>query len=90
MQVVKILLFRLWIVSYMNDKTTNMSPKEKVKELLFKFYDEADIDRSKTKQCALICIVEIQKESYTDKIRLGRKYNNYEYWQKVKEEIEKL
>lgn len=66
-----------------------MTPTEKAKELIMKFR-QFGLSWDECKECALITVVEIQKESYTDKIKLGRKFNNYEYWQKVQIEITKL
>jgi len=72
-----------------------MTPKEKAKELVYKFEDiepySPNKDRAmclfESKQCALICVDEIMKQrpqlpsSYTSTI---------EYWQEVKKEIEAL
>ena len=69
-----------------------MIPKEKAKYLVDKFYDvdviSADMMSScsiDAKQCALIAVDEI--------IRIENHHKNHkwvEYWQEVKEEIEKL
>jgi hypothetical protein len=72
-----------------------MTPKEKAKELVDKYYnfntDEnpfewcTEIPIPVAKQCALICVEEI--------IEFGNNSNIREpmmYWNKVKEEIEKL
>jgi hypothetical protein len=63
-----------------------MTPKEKAKELVEKFrlkvldYDGNGINGFKAKQCALIAVEEIlDKDGY-----------NNEYYQEVKQEIEKL
>jgi hypothetical protein len=53
------------------------SPKEKAKELFFKFY-ETGIDQYDTKQCALIAV-----DMLIEEIRS-------KYWYDVKTEIEKL
>ena len=73
-----------------------MTPKEKAKELYFKFYskipsiqDEGETQYEASKQCVLIAVDEILKSNPTiidcDKTEL-----NYKYWQEVKQEIEKL
>ena len=62
-----------------------MTPKEKARKLISKFssklpwYSEKD-NLNKAKQCALVCVDEIQKVT------------NYEinYWEEVKQEINKL
>ena len=59
-----------------------MSPKEKAKELVDKFTfrcEECDYDWN-AKQCALIAVDEIIKNFFS----------NFDYWQEVKQEIEKL
>jgi len=64
-----------------------MTPKEKAKELVENFYCNIDFNEcyqgSKTsaKQCALICVDEIL--NFYDRVDL-------EYWQEVKQEINKL
>lgn len=68
-----------------------MTPKEKAVELVEKFkqfadsqltYDSFEQDKEtllkNSKQCAIICVDEILKESE----------EQYEYWQQVKEEIQ--
>ena len=64
-----------------------MTPKEKAKELVDRFFIEVDsygvtdiVSQAKAKQCVLICVDEIHKVT------------NYEinYWEEVKQEIEKL
>ena len=75
-----------------------MTPKEKANELVEKFYLELrqhsfNYDEETSKQCALICVDEIQKtdallnesdaqciEGYEDTIRI-------EFWEEVKQEI---
>jgi len=74
-----------------------MPPKEKANELYDKFFDTtvADITKAhrKAKQCAIIAVDEIIRvldEDFED----SRSYYNYhtadEYWQEVKQEIEKI
>ena len=67
-----------------------MTPKEKAKELCNKFSWEKTQDGYKmfqtvdeTKRCALIAVNEIYNEIHTY-------YERYEYWEEVKQEIEKL
>jgi len=63
-----------------------MTPKDKAKELVDRFinqmpkYLQGKLGRLTAKQCALICVDEIQKVT------------NYEinYWEEVKQEINKL
>jgi hypothetical protein len=60
-----------------------MTPKEKAKELYFKMHSQNYIISVEAKQCALIAVDEIIKE-------LERCFIHNEYWQEVKQEIEKL
>jgi len=68
-----------------NESLKGMTPKEKARKLISKFssklpwYSEKD-NLNKAKQCALVCVDEIQKVT------------NYEinYWEEVKQEINKL
>ena len=73
-----------------------MKPKEKAKELVenFRMYLRAnlmdDIEADEDgKQCALICVDELEKlaESVWEKLY---DYHTSKYWQEVKQEIEKL
>ncbi len=67
-----------------------MTPKEKANDLLDKMYsvdfnddrDDVSIDYFHAKKCALIAVDELILDAY----------NNYyyNYWQEVKQEIEKL
>ncbi len=66
-----------------------MIPKEKAKYLVNKYYriiplDKMTIDYNLAKQCALIAVDEIIK----DKKALNQV--SIEYWEDVKQEIEKL
>ena len=67
-----------------------MTPKEKAKELVDNFrlnvldYEGSGLNLFKAKQCALIAVDEILKVSIT---YAGK---DYEYYQEVKQEIEKL
>jgi hypothetical protein len=72
-----------------------MEPKEYAKELLAKMTTNADSLIYKNlyaKECALIAINEIIKECYnwngSDDIRWET--DRFDYWEQVKQEIEKL
>ena len=78
-----------------------MTPREKARQLIETFnhidkyyYDESFKDTDLGKQCALIAVDEIIKlEPYNRKFRLFEKakfYDQTQYWQEVKKEIEKL
>ena len=76
-----------------------ITPKEKAKELVEIFrlkvldYDGNGINGFKAKQCALIAVNEIIKNmphSFYSGIRPAYKGTDLEYWQEVKQEIEKL
>jgi hypothetical protein len=75
-----------------------MTPNTKAKELVIKFFDINDdklstkgcspfIDRDYAKKCATIAVDEIIQDNSNiyDSDRL-----NFKYWNKVKQEIEKL
>ena len=71
-----------------------MTPKEKADELVKKMYkvmsdSVSDITLYFSKQCALIAVNEIMKMP-----NIGYNHNQdesqYDYWQEVKQEIEKL
>ena len=64
-----------------------MKPKEKAKELFYRFYGIEPVqpiyigmDKVQAKQCALICVDEILK--FHDRI-------DVDYWLEVKQEIKK-
>jgi len=58
-----------------------MTAKEKAMQIAMRFDKEGETDNAK--KCALICVDEI--------IEIRKKdISNYEYWIKVKQEIEKL
>jgi predicted proteasome-type protease len=71
-----------------------MTPKEKAKELIDKFleigqpYGASRIPRAK--QCALIAVDEILQANLSTGIDTDKMIVDYEYWQEVKNEIEKL
>ena len=64
-----------------------MKPKEKAKELVYKFDDTMEFSTPQrfAKQCALIAVNEIWNE-----LESARVFEEYDYWQEVKEEIGKL
>ena len=69
-----------------------MTPKEKAKEFKNKFNDlefMEDCPDWAWKECALICVDELEKlaDSVWEKLD---DYHTVEYWQEVKQEIEKL
>jgi hypothetical protein len=71
-----------------------MTPKEKAKELVEKFYQEAPLDEIKfysndvmAKSCAVICVSEIMKA--LDEHQWQNRFV-IEYYNEVKNEIEKL
>ena len=64
-----------------------MTPKEKAKELVETYYTFIDFNEvyqpssKSAKQCALICVDEVIASCF---------HPNLEYWQEVKQEINKL
>jgi hypothetical protein len=62
-----------------------MTPKEKAEELADKmlFCFQGHIDEYTAKQCALIAVDEIIKATIDD-------WSHSEYWEEVKQELEKL
>jgi hypothetical protein len=80
-----------------------MTPVEKAKELFDKFYQEAPLDEIKfysnnvmAKSCALIAVDELIKEArfsskYIEEVFFTTGYyDKQDYWQEVKQEIDKL
>jgi len=61
-----------------------MTPKEKAKELVNKFLQIYDGRVPQAKQCTLICVDEMLEE-LGEELKLA-----YNYWQEVKQEINKL
>jgi len=70
-----------------------MMAKEKAEELMSKYYDfandgrnarfyDSEVWKNNTKECALICVDEIIKSK-----PIG---SSLEYWEEVKQELEKL
>ena len=79
-----------------------MTPKQEAKDLVDSFRPFTRNEREKglssrdlnSKQCALICVFEILKDKAkyltgTDKLN-GKISWKWEYWQEVKQEIDKL
>ena len=69
-----------------------MTEKEKAKELVDKFLNEQNNTEeiSEAKQCALICVDEIL-ENITEEVMTYKPFMmNTDYWQEVKQEINKL
>ena len=73
-----------------------MTPKEKAIELVSRFLTYSnqfyDNDIRDAKECALIAVEEILPiiQSYEDALSASQKSDELEYWQEVKQEIEKL
>jgi hypothetical protein len=77
-----------------------MTPKEKAKALVEKFIEDlpplanqnGKLIVETAKQCAIICVEEAEKSEYNVLTKFGFVSDNYtsDYWQQVKEEIEKL
>lgn len=70
-----------------------MTPKEKAEELFKKMYQVrsvagSDITKYFAKQSALVAVDEILNLGYDDRLYLGS--NDVDYWQQVKQEIEKI
>ena len=72
-----------------------MTPKEKARELVYKYYNEINPDApdcnisfNQCKQCALIAVDEILEEHRFDDSDYANR--RFKYWQEVKQEIEKL
>ena len=67
-----------------------MTPKEKAKELVDKMHSKMYSDGIyDAKQCALICVDEIIEEIKEWNMSVIDYQNRIEYWQEVKQEIEK-
>jgi hypothetical protein len=74
-----------------------MTPQEKAKELRLKFYIKLQvITRAQAKQCALIAVDEIQnmcKLYHNHNVVIDTKIYTeltIDYWQEVKQELQKL
>ena len=65
-----------------------MNPKYKAKQLIDKYKDVRwDIDPETAKQCALIAVDEIINSVVITDLIIAE--NQFKYWEKVKQEIEK-
>jgi hypothetical protein len=64
-----------------------MKPKEKAEQLVDKFDDTLTYleSKSKAKQCALIAVNEVWNA-----LESARVFEEYDYWQEVKKEINEL
>jgi hypothetical protein len=69
-----------------------MTPKEKAKELYFKMHSQEQIVSKEAKQCALIAVDEIINGYKFDILYIEHKriMDNINFWDEVKQEIEKL
>ena len=70
-----------------------MTPKERAEELYKRMYTRhSNIYPSTAIECALIAVDEIIPivESYEDALSLSQQSGEVEYWNEVKQEIEKL
>jgi len=73
-----------------------MTPKEKAEELINKFliqtenYTYCGLYRTVAKKCALIAVDEIMEEIKKWNMSVIDYGNRIQYWQDVKQEIEKL
>ena len=66
-----------------------MTPKEKAKELVDRFLQRRYTDED-SKECALICVDEVLKNSLQLPVLLSTAVSEEIYWEEVKQEIEKL
>lgn len=75
-----------------------MTPQEKAKELVDDMHyqicsdnglSESDTTKLCAKQCALIAVYEIIKNEHDEDGKIYQ-YNNLQYWQDVKQEIQNL
>jgi hypothetical protein len=70
-----------------------MTPKEKAKELVYKFDNTMEFSTPQrfAKKCAMIAVDEILQNVYDDRATIGRRnLTDKEYWTEVKQEIENL
>jgi hypothetical protein len=66
-----------------------MTPKEKAQELFDKMYEYAIFDEA-AKQCALIAVEEILDLKHIVTLRRNMHEMELEFWDEVKQEIEKI
>ena len=73
---------------------TSKEAKDKAVELVDRFTELEDVEMyiGKAKQCAIICVDEILKALESDRIIYGSvyRYEENEFWQQVKHEIQQL
>jgi hypothetical protein len=67
-----------------------MTPKEKAKELYFKMHSQEQIVSKEAKQCALIAVDEILDLKHIVTLRRNMHEMELEFWQEVKNEINKI
>ena len=74
-----------------------MTPKEKAKELVGRFYvwtsrntTKVNIAHYDAKQCALICVDEVLKNIPKEVMSYNPFMMNTDYWQEVRQEINKM
>ena len=73
-----------------------MTPKEKAEEIIFKYenylyaYFTTDDEYVRCVECALIAVDEIAKCTKYEKQKFENDRFSEDYWQEVKQEIEKL
>lgn len=73
-----------------------MTPEEKAKYLILQIKNilprmDYQVLEETAKECAIICVDEVLKETPENVTRLERGgLNNLEFWESVKEEIQKL
>lgn len=71
-----------------------MTPKEKAEQLVNKYFRDINLDWYDAIECALIAVEEIIKSEPSQKgMIMGGvqlRYLTIDYWQEVKQEIEKL
>ena len=71
-----------------------MTPKEKAEQLVNKYFRDINLDWYDAIECALIAVDEIIKSEPSQKSMImggvQLRYLAIDYWQEVKQEIEKL
>jgi hypothetical protein len=67
-----------------------MNPEEKANELLSKYTELIGGPKVTIQACALITICEIQKQDYTVGSNLDQSFEILQYWEKVKDQINKF
>jgi hypothetical protein len=67
-----------------------MTPKEKAKELVDKYWEELEIGYDNSKQCALVAVEFAMNSKYSFQPINGGWVSGKSYYEEVKQEIEKL